>query len=75
MSLHTEGWAQLKHGGLLLSPAKLEEFFPVAPPALGGYETDRLRRALTAFDGSNESLSRLLDYVLQDLTGLPAEEW
>lgn len=75
MSLHTEGWAQLKHGGLLLSPAKLDEFFPVAPPALGGYETDRLRRALTAFDGSNESLSRLLDYVLQDLTGLPAEEW
>lgn len=75
MSLHTEGWAQLKHGGLLLSPAKLDEFFPVAPPALGGYETDKLRRALTAFDGSNESLSRLLDYVLQDLTGLPAEEW
>ena len=75
MSLHTEGWAQLKHGGLLLSPAKLDEFFPVAPPAMGGNETDRLRRALTAFDGSNESLSRLLDYVLQDLTGLPAEEW
>ena len=75
MSLHTEGWAQLKHGGLLLSPARLDEFFPAAPPALGAYETDRLRRALTAFDGSNESLSRLLDYVLQDLTGLPAEEW
>lgn len=75
MSLHTDGWAQLKHGGLLISPAKLDEFFPVAAPTMAGYEAEKLRRALTAFDGSNESLGRLLDYILQDLTGLPAEEW
>jgi hypothetical protein len=75
MSLHTDGWAQLKHGGLLISPAKLDEFFPTGAPTMAGYEAERLRRALTAFDGSNESLSRLLDYILQDLTGLPAEEW
>lgn len=75
MSLHTDGWAQLKHGGLLISPAKLDEFFPTGAPTMAGYEAERLRRALTAFDGSNESLGRLLDYILQDLTGLPAEEW
>lgn len=75
MSLHTDGWAQLKHGGLLISPAKLDEFFPVAASTMAGYEAEKLRRALTAFDGSNESLGRLLDYILQDLTGLPAEEW
>lgn len=75
MSLHTDGWAQLKHGGLLISPAKLDEFFPVAAPTMAGYEAEKLRRAVTAFDGSNESLGRLLNYILQDLTGLPAEEW
>lgn len=75
MSLHAEGWAQLKHGGLLLSPSKLDEFFPSPARAMSGFEAEKLRRALTAFDGSNESLGRLLDYILQDLTGLPAEEW
>src|SRR5690606_26723853 len=62
-------------GGLLISPAKLDEFFPAPPPAMSDYGAEKLRRVLTAFDGSNESLSNLLDYILQDLTGLPAEEW
>lgn len=75
MSLHAEGWAQLKHGGLLLSPSKLDEFFPVAAPVMREFAAEKLRRALTAFDGSNESLSSLLDYILQDLSGLPADEW
>ena len=75
MSLHAEGWAQLKHGGLLISPARLDEFFPAAAPAMRDFATDKLRRALTAFEGSNESLSSLLDYILQDLSGLPADEW
>ncbi|MBD9481385.1 hypothetical protein IB229_00235 [Pseudomonas sp. PDM14] len=75
MSLHAEGWAQLKHGGLLISPSKLDEFFPRAAAEMSDYQAEKLRRALTAFDGSNESLSRLLDYILQDLSGLPADEW
>lgn len=75
MSLHNEGWAQLKHGGLLISSSKLDEFFPDGAAAMPGYAADKLRRALTAFDGSNESLSKLLDYILEDLTGLPAIEW
>lgn len=75
MSLHAEGWAQLKHGGLLISPAKLDECFPAAAPVMREFAAEKLRRALTAFDGSNESLSSLLDYILQDLSGLPADEW
>lgn len=42
---------------------------------MSDYQAEKLRRALTAFDGSNESLSSLLDYILQDLSGLPADEW
>ena len=75
MSLHNEGWAELKHGGLLISSSKLDEFFPDGSSAMPGYVADKLRRALTAFDGSNESLSKLLDYILEDLSGLPAAEW
>lgn len=75
MNLHVEGWAQLKHGGLLVSPAKLDKYFPAAAPLMSNYEAEKLRRALTAFDGNNESLSNLLDYILQDFTGLPADEW
>ncbi len=75
MSLHAEGWAQLKHGGLLISPSKLDEFFPHAAAEMSDHQAEKLRRALTAFDGSNESLSSLLDYILQDLSGLPADEW
>jgi len=75
MTLHEQGWASLNHGGLLISTAKLVEHFPATLPALAQWQVERLRRALTAFDGSNESLSALIDYVLQDLTGLPAEEW
>ncbi len=75
MSLHAEGWAQLKHGGLLISPAKLDECFPAAAPVMREFAAEKLRRALTAFDGSNESLSSLLDYILQDLSGLPEDEW
>lgn len=75
MSLHAEGWAQLKHGGLLIAPDKLDEFFPASAPAMRDYAAEQLRRAVTTFDGSNESLGGLLDYVLQELTGLPADEW
>lgn len=69
MSLHNEGWAQLKHGGLLLSPAKVEEFSS-APP-MSAFDTEKLRRAITSFDGSNESLAKLLDYVLEISLGYP----
>ena len=75
MMLHEQGWASLNHGGLLMSTAKLAEYFPASLPALSGWQTEQMRRALTAFDGSQQSFAALLDYILQTLTGLPAEEW
>lgn len=75
MTLYIEAWAALNHGGLLISTAKLAEHFPASLPALPYWQAEKLRRALTAFDGSNESLGPLLDFILQDFTGLPAEEW
>lgn len=75
MNLLTDWWACLNHGGLLISPSKISECFPQTLSPLSGWEAERLRRALTAFDGSNDSLSVLLDYMLQDLTGLPEQEW
>ena len=75
MNSPNDGWTQLKHGGLLITPAKLDEYFPVSAVALVPSAVERLRRAVTAFDGGRESLGKLLDCVLEDLTGLPAEEW
>jgi len=75
MSLHNEGWASLNHGGLLISTGKLAEFFPHELQDLPTWQVDRLRRALTAFNGSSESFRVLLDYILQDFSYLPESEW
>ena len=75
MSLHNEAWTALNHGGLLISTARLADYFPDTLPPLPNWQIEKLRRALTAFDGSNETLAPLLDYFLQNLTGLPANEW
>jgi hypothetical protein len=44
-------------------------------PSLSTWQADKLRRALTAFDGTNERLSALLDFMLQDLSALSEAEW
>jgi len=43
-------WAALRHGGLLIAPSRLEEFFPEDPKLLPDYLADRLRRDLTRFE-------------------------
>jgi hypothetical protein len=75
MSLHDDWWASLNHGGLLISPSRISESYPNPLPTLPIWQADRLRRVVTAFDGSGESLGALLDGVLQDLSGLKADEW
>lgn len=75
MNAHIDWWSSLNHGGLLISPAKVAECFPAELPALPVWQADKLRRALTAFDGTNERLSAFLDYMLQDLSALPEGEW
>lgn len=68
-------WSSLNHGGLLISPDKISTAFAAELPALSTLHADKLRRALTAFDGTNERLSALLDFMLQDLSALSEAEW
>ena len=75
MNFYNEGWSSLKHGGLLISANKLTEYFPETLPSLNHWQVEQLRRAVTAFDGTNASLGALLDYMLQDLSGFPADQW
>lgn len=75
MSAMIDWWSSLKHGGLLISPDKVASDFPVALDPLPLWQAERLRRALTAFDGSSDRLSALLDFMLHDLSALPGDEW
>lgn len=67
-----EWWASLNHGGLLITPARLEEFFPSAPERLRPAAADRLRREVLRFENSADHLSDLLDVVLQEVCELGA---
>lgn len=75
MNSHIEWWSSLNHGGLLISPDKITTAFGAELSPLPLWQADKLRRALTAFDGTNERLSALLDFMLQDLSALPDGEW
>ncbi len=75
MSNPIEWWSSLNHGGLLISPDKVTTAFAAELTPLPMWQADKLRRALTAFDGTNERLSPLLDFMLQDLSALPDGEW
>ena len=77
-------WASLKHGGLLIAPAKVAEFFVAESlPPLNPYGVDALRREVTELQdrqsysqnkGSDE-IGKLLDIVLEKVLGLPELEW
>ena len=54
---------------------KISSVFAEELPPLPTWQADKLRRALTVFDGTNERLGALLDFVLQDLSALPEAEW
>lgn len=58
-------WASLRHGGLLIAPSRLAEFFPDDPPAVPNHIAERLRRDLTRLDaGANNSEHALLTTLL-----------
>jgi len=70
-------WASLNHGGLLLTPAAILEFFGEEPSTLSEYWCDRLRRDIgRARDSRDESgLAPFLDAVFQDLLEFPSSQW
>lgn len=75
MNTSLDWWGSLKHGGLLIAPQHIAQRFAADLPPLPAWRAERLRRALTAFDGSNAQLGPLLDHLLQDLAELPEGEW
>lgn len=69
-------WASLKHGGLLVSPSKLAEFFPEDLDPLPRHLADRLRRdVMRVRDGDEKHLSTLLGTVLEEVLELSKEGW
>ncbi len=69
-------WTSLKHGGLLIAPAKLGEFFVEKIPPLPRYIEDRLRRDVNRVrDGEQGHINILLDTVLEDVLGLGKDGW
>jgi hypothetical protein len=69
-------WSSLKHGGLLLAPSKLAEFFPEEAPAIPARIAERLRRDLTRLRaGDVEHDGKLLDTVLEDVLEFGRPGW
>jgi len=64
-------WASLRHGGLLIGPSRLVQYFPTAASPLPFYTADNLRRALARPDaGDAKAENALLDVVLEKVIGL-----
>lgn len=69
-------WTSLKHGGLLIAPGKLIEFFIEDITPLPRYIEDRLRRDVNRVrDGDEGHISTLLDTVLEDVLQLSKDWW
>jgi hypothetical protein len=69
-------WASLAHGGMLIAPARIAEFFPDVPAPLSPSLSDRLRRDLLRVQSDGRShIAELLDTVLEDVLGLKRSWW
>ena len=68
-------WASLKHGGMLIAPARLVEFFAPDCELLPRHVADRLRRDLSRVrNGDADHLGVLLDTVLEDVSRVRSPE-
>ena len=70
-------WSSLKHGGLLIAPARLAHYFSTEKPELSYYWAGRLRSAVQAQQDAEKlgAQAALLDTVLEGILQLPALEW
>ena len=70
-------WSSLKHGGLLIAPARLASHFSTEPPELSAWWAERLRSAVQAQQNTEKlgAQAALLDTVLEGVLKLPALEW
>ena len=69
-------WSSLKHGGLLIAPARLAHYFSTQKPELSSYWAGRLRSAVQAQQDAEKlgAQAALLDTVLEGILQLPAPE-
>jgi hypothetical protein len=70
-------WSSLKHGGLLISPARLAHRLSAEQASLSYYWTGRLRSAVQAQQDAEKlgAQAALLDTVLEGVLQLPASQW
>jgi hypothetical protein len=69
-------WASLNHGGLLVAPSKLAEYFPAELPPIAPALEGRLRRDLVRLhEGGEGVLTAFLDTVLEEVLDLNAARW
>ena len=71
-ALEVPGWAQLRHGGLLLDPQRLSAIARFAPAPLEYYvERELRRRAGNLFEGAGDP-AELASFVLEQVCGFDA---
>jgi hypothetical protein len=70
-------WPSLRHGGLLISPARLAHYFSAEHARLSSYRAGQLRTAVQAQRGSatSSALPLLLDTVLESVLDLAPPQW
>jgi hypothetical protein len=69
-------WTSLKHGGMLIAPARIPEFLPLDCPRLAPHLADRLRRdVLRVREGETRHVGAFLDTVLEEVVGLNHGGW
>ncbi len=62
-------WESLKHGGMLIAPARVAVAFANAADPLSSWHADRLRREIVRAENQKSDLSDLLDVVLEQVCG------
>ncbi|MBS0189664.1 MAG: hypothetical protein JSR52_00810 [Planctomycetes bacterium] len=62
-------WESLKHGGMLIAPARVAAAFADAPDPLSPWHADRLRREIVRAENQQSDLADLLDVVLEQVCG------
>ena len=62
-------WESLKHGGMLIAPARVAAAFADAADPLSSWHADRLRREIVRAENQKSDLADLLDVVLEQVCG------
>lgn len=69
-------WDSLRHGGLFIAPARLQQWFCAEPEILSFRATEVLRRAITSFSPTDTpSRTILLDTILEHVCGLRGDKF